>query len=40
MGANKITTANAGGPRRLAIRAQRTARIAEFWRYCDTRLCV
>ena len=29
---NKITGANAGGPRRLAIRTRWAARIAQFWR--------
>jgi hypothetical protein len=30
---NKITRANAGGPRRLPIRAFWAARIAQFWRW-------
>jgi len=30
--ANKITAANAGGPRQLPVRAQWAARIAEFRR--------
>ena len=29
---NKITGANAGGPRRLAIPSLWAARIAQFWR--------
>jgi hypothetical protein len=32
-GPNKITGANAGGPRQLAIRTRWTARVAEFYRY-------
>jgi hypothetical protein len=31
--ANKITSANAGGPRRFAIRSRWAARIAQFCRY-------
>jgi hypothetical protein len=30
--ANEITRANAGGPRRSAIRTRLAARIAQFWR--------
>jgi hypothetical protein len=29
---NKITGANAGGPRQLAIRTRWAARVAQFWR--------
>jgi hypothetical protein len=31
--ANKITGANAGGPRQLPIRAFWAARVDQFWRY-------
>jgi hypothetical protein len=30
--ANKITGANAGGPRQLAMRTPWDARVAQFWR--------
>jgi len=33
--ANKITGANAGGRRLLAIRAPQPARIAQFWRWAE-----
>ncbi len=33
---NKITGANAGGPRQLLIRARWAARIAQFWRWAET----
>jgi hypothetical protein len=34
---NKITRANAGGPRRLTIRKPWTARIAQFRRWAQTK---
>ncbi len=33
---NKITRANAGGPRQLPMRTHGTARVAQFWRWAAT----
>jgi len=35
---NKITGANAGGPRQLAMRTRWAARIAQFWRWATSRV--
>jgi hypothetical protein len=34
---NKITGANAGGPRQFPVQARWTARVAQFRRYAESR---